>query len=85
MTERGLDLMVDRVTVLAGRSHTERFMVRDGRVRKVRFSLELIEDQALAEWLHEAGFDRVRFLDQRGAPYTAASRRRVAVARRRDD
>ncbi len=82
MIERGLDLMLDRVRVLDGRARTERFLVRNGRVRKMEFSLELIDDDLLANWLHEAGFEGIRFLDQAGEPYTAGSRRRITVAQR---
>lgn len=84
MVDRGLDLMVDRVSILDGRSRAERFMVRDGRVRKIEFSLELVDDEQLESWLYEVGFETVRLFDQHGAPCTAASRRRVAVARRSD-
>lgn len=83
MVDRGLDLMVDRVRISEGRSHTERFLVRNGRVRKVAFSLDLIDDEALDRWLHEAGFESVRLVDQQGDPFTSDSRRRIAVAQRR--
>ena len=80
LVDRGLDLMIDRVRIIGDRSRNERFTVRDGRVRKLEFSLELIEDDRLEVLLHEAGFERVRLLDQAGNGYTSSSRRRVAVA-----
>ena len=80
LVDRGLDLMVDRVRIIGERSRNERFTVRDGHVRKLEFSIELIEDDRLEAWLHEAGFERVRLLDQAGHGFTSSSRRRIAVA-----
>ncbi|MGH8573008.1 MAG: SAM-dependent methyltransferase [Gammaproteobacteria bacterium] len=83
LIDRGLDLMVDRVTVGDDcRAHTERFLVRDGRVRKLEFSLELVADDKLERCLRDAGFDRVSFSDQHGGPYRAEGRRRITVAHR---
>ncbi len=75
--------MVDRVSVTDGRGHTERFLVRGGRVRKLEFSIELIDDETLERWLDDAGFEEIRFLDRHGDPYTAARRRRITIAKRR--
>src|SRR4051812_17159963 len=43
LMETGDDLMIDRVTLdaLTGRTETDRFIVRDGRVRRAHFSLRV--------------------------------------------
>ena len=79
----GDDVMVDQTTFdpLAGRVETERTIVRDGRVRRARYSVRLPTPPELHTWLHAAGFDDVRFSDRRGQPLTVESRRLVVVAR----
>jgi SAM-dependent methyltransferase len=79
--DRGLDLLVDRVSLVGDRSRTERFVVRDGRVRKLEFSLEIFDGDALTAALREAGFAEVQLVDERGEPFSADSARLVAVAR----
>ena len=81
VVDRGLDLLVDRVSLDGDRSRVERFVVRDGRVRKLEFSLEILEGDTLIAALHEAGFAEVQLLDERGEPLNADSCRLVAVAR----
>jgi SAM-dependent methyltransferase len=82
MTERGDDLQIDKVTFdpLAGRSRTERIIVRDGRVRRTGFTLAQPTAAQLADMLHEAGFDDVRALDENGEPFTTKSRRLLVLA-----
>jgi len=82
MTERGDDLQIDKVTFdpVAGRSHTERIIVRDGRVRRTGFSLAQPTAAQLVEMLREAGFGDVRAFDERGGEFTTTSRRLVVRA-----
>lgn len=84
LAERGDDLMLDKVSFdpLAGRSHTERIVVRDGRVRRLWFSLAQPTPEQLAGMLREAGFGDVEALDERGEPYKVGARRLVMRARR---
>jgi SAM-dependent methyltransferase len=82
MTERGDDLMIDRVTfdLGAGRSHTDRITVRDGRVSRSQFSLSQPTASQLADWLHDAGFRSVETLDETGERIHPQSRRMVVRA-----
>jgi SAM-dependent methyltransferase len=82
MTERGDDVMVDRVSfdLASGRSHTERITVRDGRVSRSEFSLSQPTASQLAEWVQEAGFETVEMLDETGEPIRPQSRRLVVRA-----
>jgi SAM-dependent methyltransferase len=83
MIERDGDLVVDRVTYdcVAGRSLTERFSVRRGRVRKLEFSLEQVPAPALVRRLRHAGFSAVDLFAQGGARFEPEGRRVIAVAR----
>jgi SAM-dependent methyltransferase len=78
------NLMIDCVTYDAtkGRSRTERFIVRDGRMRRIDFSLEQVAPQQLERRLLGAGFQRVELLGRDGAPYEADGPRLVALAHR---
>jgi SAM-dependent methyltransferase len=82
--EREGDLLVDRVTYdqAEGFSRTERFVVRDGRVRKLEFRLEQIPAPHLVDRLHAAGFDEVRLFGQGGGEFEPEGRRLIALARR---
>jgi SAM-dependent methyltransferase len=84
VTERDGDLMVDRVRYdpEEGFSHTERFIVRDGAVRKVEFSLEQIPAPQLVGRLQVAGFAEVSLFGGGGAPFDPEGPRLIAVARR---
>jgi hypothetical protein len=81
VVDRGLDLLVDRVSIVGDRSHTERFVVRDGRVRKLEFSLEIFDGEALTTGLRQAGFAETEIIDERGEPLSDDSFRLIAVAR----
>jgi SAM-dependent methyltransferase len=81
VVDRGLDLLVDRVRLAGGRAHIERFVVRDGRVRKLEFSLAMFDAEALTTALREAGFADVRLVDEHGEPASPRSARLIAVAR----
>jgi SAM-dependent methyltransferase len=82
MTERGDDLMIDKVSfdLGTGRSHTDRITVRDGRVSRTEFSLSQPTASQLADWLREAGFNSVETLDETGEPIRPQSRRLVVRA-----
>jgi SAM-dependent methyltransferase len=83
MTERGDDLQIDKVTFdpAAGRSHTERIIVRDGKVRRTSFTLAQPTAAQLIGMLEDAGFDEVSALDEHGEPFTTQSRRLLLIAR----
>lgn len=83
LTERGDDLMIDKVTFdpVAGRSHTERIIVRDGRVRRTGFALAQPTVPELARMLRDAGFAHVEALDESGGPFKVGSRRVIMLAR----
>ena len=82
--ERDGDLLVDRVTYdrAEGFSRTERFVVRDGRVRKLEFRLEQIPAPQLVDRLRDAGFQEVRLFGQGGEEFDPGGRRLIALARR---
>jgi SAM-dependent methyltransferase len=82
LTERGDDLLIDRTTfeVTDGRAYTERITVRDGRVRRYRFSVRTFAFTELRAWLLEAGFCHVAGYGADGEPLALSSRRMVVVA-----
>ena len=81
--ERGDDLLIDKVSYdpAAGRSTTERIVVRAGKVRRMHFSLAQPTASELARMLREAGFDDVRALNENGDEFTTRSRRLLMLAR----
>jgi SAM-dependent methyltransferase len=81
--ERGDDLLIDKVSYdpAAGRSTTERIVVRDGKVRRMHFSLAQPTASELARMLREAGFEDVRALNENGDEFTTRSRRLLMLAR----
>jgi len=80
--ERDGDYMIDRMRydVLTDRNHTERIIVRDGQIRRMRFFVRLFTYPELATWLRQAGFRHVDGYDQNGQALTSESRRMVVVA-----
>ncbi len=82
LIERGDDLMIDRVHLdaAATRSHTERIVVRGGRVRRTRFSLRLFTLAELRGWLRDAGFGEVEAYTRSGTPFTWGADRLVVLA-----
>jgi hypothetical protein len=76
--------MVDRITIDddQGRGRTDRFMVRDGRVRKLNFSIELVDADALVRRLLAAGFRRVHLFGAGGVPFDPEGPRLIARAER---
>jgi SAM-dependent methyltransferase len=83
MTERGDDLMIDKVSFdpVAGRSHTERIIVRDGGVRRLEFSLAQPAPDELVGMVRAAGFSEVEALGETGNPYQLGNRRLLLRAR----
>jgi SAM-dependent methyltransferase len=79
--ERDRNLMLDRhrFDVLTGRSLDERFIVRDGRVRRAEFAIRFFTFTELRDWLLVAGFARVEGYDSSGGELTAESRRMIVV------
>jgi ubiquinone/menaquinone biosynthesis C-methylase UbiE len=84
MLERDGDFCLDRPRFdpVTGRATTERVIVRHGRTRRFTFSVRMFIAAELGDWLREAGFGAVQFLDRAGEPLTGEGRRMVAIARR---
>jgi hypothetical protein len=84
MSERDGDLQVDRhrFDLLTGRAETDRFIVRGGRVRFVRFSVRAFTFTELREWLLDARFSSVDVSGQEGEALDLQVRRMVIVATR---
>ncbi len=82
--ERDDNFLIERgeFDPVAGRSRTERIIVRDGRVRRFRFSLATPTASDLRSWLQDAGFSRVEVYGAHGERLRADSRRLVVVAER---
>ena len=81
--ERDGNLMVDRVSITnEGRSETERVIIRDGQVRRTKYSIELMYPDQLAARLRAAGFGRVELLGSAGAPFEELDARLIALAER---
>ena len=82
LTERGDDLLLDVTSFdpATARTHTERISVRDGRVRRYRFSVRTFAFTELRDWLLEAGFSGVEGFDERGEPPGLDSGRMILVA-----
>jgi SAM-dependent methyltransferase len=85
VVEAGEDLIVDRARFdpVAGRAHTERLIVRDGRLRRTSFSVRMPTFPELRGWLEAVGFTEPRALDEHGAPFRSGARRLVVLATRR--
>ncbi|MDQ3932776.1 MAG: class I SAM-dependent methyltransferase [Actinomycetota bacterium] len=83
LVERGDDLMIDRVHLdsAATRTHTERILVRNGRVRRTNFSVRLFTLAELRGWLRDAGFGEVEAYAGNGTPFTWEAERLVVLAR----
>jgi SAM-dependent methyltransferase len=77
-------LMADRISYDAETkmSRTERFIVRDGHVRRLEFILEQVPGPELAKRLRRAGFAQVQLLGDGGSAFGPDSRRLLAVAQK---
>ena len=83
VVERDGNVMVDfrAVDVLTGRMETDRLVVRDGRSRRMHFSIRMFAFRELRDWLLQAGFVDVGGYDgESGEPLALDSRRMVVVA-----
>lgn len=82
VVDNGSALMADRISYDAESrmSRTERFIVRDGRVRRLEFTLEQVPGPELANRLRRAGFATVQLLGDGGSAFGPDSRRLLAVA-----
>lgn len=80
--ERDGNFMIDRMRydVASGRNYTERIIMRDGQVRRMRFFVRLLSYPELSAWLHQAGFRGVAGYDQDGLELATGSRRMIVVA-----
>ena len=65
-------------------SRTERFIVRDGHMRRLEFTLEQVPGPELANRLERAGFAKVELFGDGGSAFAPGSRRLIAVAHRGD-
>lgn len=84
LIEKDSDLMVDRVTYqpTARRSHTERFIIRGGHVRKLEFTLEQVTPSELTQRLRRAGFRDIQLYGRRGERFEPEDPRLIALATR---
>jgi hypothetical protein len=76
------DLMIDTSTFEAesGRLLTERIVIRDREGSKSRYSVRLPAPTEFRAWLHDTGFNSVRFASRQGQPLTLDSRRLIILA-----
>ena len=84
VVERDGNMMIDRSRFdpVSGRATTERVIVRDGKTRRMSFSVRMFMAPELRAWLLDAGFESVDFYDRDGEPLTAQGRRMITIARR---
>lgn len=59
---------------------TDRLLLREGRVRRVRYSVRAYTFPELRDELTRVGFREVRGFGEGGSPLTAGSRRMIVVA-----
>ena len=80
--DRDGDMLADRVTYdrETRTSRTERFIVRDGRLRRLEFTLEQVPAPALVNRLLRAGFASVDLFGEGGVAFQPDGRRLLAVA-----
>ena len=79
VVERGDDLMIDRRThdPMTGRTHTQRTVIRSGRVRSFQFSVRLLAFTELRNWMLGAGFREVEAFGSDGTALARQSRRMI--------
>jgi SAM-dependent methyltransferase len=82
VVDRDGALMADRISYDPDTrmSRTERFIVRNGHVRKLEFTLEQVPGPELANRLQRAGFASVELFGDGGSAFEPDSRRLLAVA-----
>ena len=69
-----------RFDPVSGRAYTERTIIRDGKTRRLSFSVRMFVAAELRDWLTNAGFATTAFYDNHGEPLSIDSRRAIAVA-----
>jgi len=84
VVDHGDDFMIDRSewNPATGRMHTERIVIRDGRVRRTSFVVRMFTFTELRDWLVDAGLEDVAGYGEDGRPLTTDSHRLVVTARR---
>lgn len=84
VVSRGEELVLDtrEIDPVTGRVTTMRTIVRDGKVRRVPFTVRMFTFPELRDWLLRAGFTSVGVHGEQGTPFTLDSRRMIVVARR---
>lgn len=87
VVQRGDDFMVDVVDydVLAERATTERTTIRNGHVRRTKYSVRLYGFAELAYLMRTAGFQAVEGFGRNGEPLTTHSRRLLTLATKPGD
>lgn len=80
--EVGDDFLIDRSVfdAAAGRIRTERVTIREGRVRRARYSVRSFAFTELRDWLLQAGFASVEGYGAEGEPFALESARMILVA-----
>lgn len=80
--ERDGAFMIDinSYDITTGRTENERIVIRDGRMRRMRFGVRLFSFPELRDWLVRAGFSTVEGYGPDGEPLTIESRRMIVVA-----
>ncbi|MGZ4235825.1 MAG: GNAT family N-acetyltransferase [Solirubrobacteraceae bacterium] len=86
VVDRDGDMMADRATYdrETGTSRTERFIVRDGRLSRLEFTLEQVPAPDLVNRLRSAGFASVELFGEGGSAFQPGSRRLIALAHKSD-
>jgi SAM-dependent methyltransferase len=82
VVERDGNYLIDqtRYDVPTGRMITERAVIRDGRVRQMRFFVRMFTFPELRDWLFAANFSSVEGFDEQGAVLALESRRMLVLA-----
>jgi SAM-dependent methyltransferase len=82
VTRRGHDAMIDehRYDPTTGRSHTDRIVIRDGKVRAFGYSTRIFAFPELRDWLRAAGFANIEGFGSAGERLSGDTRRMVVKA-----
>lgn len=79
VSQRGEDLMIDRhrYDAQTGRVHSQRTVIRNGKVRPFQFSNRIFAFPELRDWLLSVGFQEVEGFGADGTPLTRQARRMI--------
>jgi SAM-dependent methyltransferase len=82
VVERDGNYLIDQThyDVPTGRMITKRTVIRDGRVRQMRFFVRMFTFPELRDWLLAADFSSVESFDEQGVALALESRRMLVVA-----